>query len=165
MMPCSQGMLSLEGFFNVYLFIFERQRASEPARTGEGQRERKTENPKQDLHCQHGAPTQSSIPWTVRSWPELKPRIGHFTDWATQEPLFLEIIDTNQLFLALICQRLLQFFNFCVCLPWFFCSGHCQAVKPSSWASQRTFLKQLTISSYFRLPESAYWKVLKLESR
>ena len=23
---------------------------------------------------------------TLTSWPELKPRIGHFTNWATQEP-------------------------------------------------------------------------------
>ena len=30
---------------------------------------------------------QGSIPWTLRSWPEPKSRIGHLTDWATQAPL------------------------------------------------------------------------------
>ena len=41
-------------FFNVYLFIL---REGERMQAGEGQRQRKTEteNPKQDLHCQHRA--------------------------------------------------------------------------------------------------------------
>ena len=29
------------------------------------------------------------IPRTMRSWPDLKARVGRLTDWATQTPLFL----------------------------------------------------------------------------
>ena len=31
---------------------------------------------------------RGSIPWTVRSWPELKSGVGRSTNWATQAPLF-----------------------------------------------------------------------------
>ena len=31
--------------------------------------------------------TRDSISWTMRSWPELKSRVGRLTDWATQAPL------------------------------------------------------------------------------
>ena len=46
----------------------------------------KRENPKQAPRCQQ-SPTWGSIPWTVRSWPEPKPRARHLADWATQAPL------------------------------------------------------------------------------
>ena len=57
-------------FFNVYLFLTERNRAW----VGEGQRERETQNPKQapssELPAQ--SPMRSSSSQTARSWPELK---------------------------------------------------------------------------------------------
>ena len=57
-------------FFNVYLFLRQR----ESAWAGEGQRERETQNPKQapgsELSAQ--SPTRGSNSRTVRSWPEPK---------------------------------------------------------------------------------------------
>ena len=44
------------------------------------------ENPKQALHCQHRSwcQAQSHNPWDH----DLKPRVRHLTDWATQAPRF-----------------------------------------------------------------------------
>ena len=71
-------------FFEVYLFIFERDKDS---MSREGQREKERENPKQSLHGQHGAQRGARTHEITRSWPELKSRIGRLTDWATQMPL------------------------------------------------------------------------------
>ena len=100
-------------FFSFLFFkfvYFER----ETAWSGEGHRERETEDPKQALCCQqrtrHGAPTHE----TVRSWPEWKPRVGRLTDWATQaHPLpaisfrvfslsFLSVVPTGKSALLLL---------------------------------------------------------------
>ena len=54
------------------LFIFKSQR--DRAWVGEGQRERETQNLKQDPGSEPLAqrPMWGSNPWTVRSWPDLK---------------------------------------------------------------------------------------------
>ena len=61
-------------FFNVYLLL--RERHTQRAWTGEGQRERERErqNPKQALGSELSAqsPMQGSNPQTMRSWPKLK---------------------------------------------------------------------------------------------
>ena len=62
-------------FLNAYLFIL-----------------RESENLKQVLQCQCRVLTWGSIPWTVRSWPEQKSRVGHSTDWVTQAPGFLTLL-------------------------------------------------------------------------
>ena len=73
----------------MFIYLFLRQRDRECA--GEGQRERETQNmkraPGSGLLAQ--SPMRGSYPWTVRSWPEPKPRVGRWTNWATQEPPFL----------------------------------------------------------------------------
>ena len=43
------------------------------------------------------SPTWGLNPWTMRSWPELKPRVGYLTDWATQAPLKLGYWNINSL--------------------------------------------------------------------
>ena len=64
-------------FLKVYLFIL---RETEAVQVGEGQTEKETENPKQAPHCQLGARCGAQTYKTVRSQPELKPRVGHLTD-------------------------------------------------------------------------------------
>ena len=59
------------------MFIF---RETETARVGEGQREEKTENPKQAPHSWHGARRGAPAHKIARSWPELKPRVRRLTD-------------------------------------------------------------------------------------
>ena len=85
-------------FFNVYLFIFERERERKLEHGGCRERESERENLKQAPHCQHRAPMQGLISWTTRSWPEPKPRVGHLTHWATQASLKLifSILITSQ---------------------------------------------------------------------
>ena len=67
-------------FLKFYLFILEREREQ-----GQTERERGGER-----ECQAGpalsvrSPTWGLNSWTVRSWPEPKPTVGHLTDWATQ---------------------------------------------------------------------------------
>ena len=62
-------------FFNVYLLIY----------CG-GQRERGRENPKQAPHCPCRARCRAQSHPTLRSWPELKPRVRCLSNWATQAP-------------------------------------------------------------------------------
>ena len=70
-------------FFNAHL-IFERERERESERWGGAERKKGREK------SQAGSmlSAQSSISQTMRSWPELKPRIGHLTNWAIQVPHF-----------------------------------------------------------------------------
>ena len=64
----------------VPLFFFKR------AWAGEKQRERETENPKQDTMLPLQSLTWSSNSGTMGSWPELKPGgVSHLPDLATQE--------------------------------------------------------------------------------
>ena len=61
---------------------------------GKGQREREGERESQAGSIPSAwSLTQSSIPWTVRSWPERKPGVGRLTDWVTQVPPGLVIFD------------------------------------------------------------------------
>ena len=64
------------------LFILRRRES-----TGERQREGERESQAVSV-LTAWSPTQGSNPWTMRSWPEPKPRVGPLTNWATQEPLF-----------------------------------------------------------------------------
>ena len=70
-------------FLNAYLFIL---RERESTHTGGAEREG-------DRESQAGSTLSSqslmwgSNSWTERSWPELKSRVGHLTDRATQVPL------------------------------------------------------------------------------
>ena len=74
---------SLKLFFNVYLFIVDRE--IDRGQAGEGQRERETESQAGSVPSAQ-SPMGGSSPQTVRSWPEPKPRVGRLTDWATQGP-------------------------------------------------------------------------------
>ena len=65
----------------IYLF-WERQRHCEWGRD----RERERETPMQALHCQHRDWCRAWTQKSMRSWPELKSRVIHSTDWATQSP-------------------------------------------------------------------------------
>ena len=70
-------------FFNVYFWERERERGR--VRAGEGQRDRKTQNPKQapgsELSAQN--PTWGSNSWTeIMVWAEVR----RLTDWASQVP-------------------------------------------------------------------------------
>ena len=38
------------------------------------------------------------ISLTVRSWPELKPRVGHLTNWATHVPVFYVVFKKMKLY-------------------------------------------------------------------
>ena len=89
---------------------------AERARTGEGQRERERERERErgrerKSQANSMLPAQSPvwglIPWTVRSWPELKSRVGRLTDWATQVPLIW--VTFWESFIQLHAQK--QFFN------------------------------------------------------
>ena len=68
----------VNGIIFYYLFIL-REWACEQERA-------ERENPKEVLHCQHGAWGRGPNPWTVRSWPEPKSRVRRLADWATQVP-------------------------------------------------------------------------------
>ena len=81
------------GFFNfpkifIYLFILrERERERERARACKHARgrERERQNPKQvPATLSVRSLMWGSIPWTVRLRPELKSKVGHPTEWATQ---------------------------------------------------------------------------------
>ena len=70
-------------FFFFFKFIsFERDRDS----VSGGGAERGKEDPKQALSCQCRVWHEARTHKTVRSWPKLKPGVGHLTDWATQVP-------------------------------------------------------------------------------
>ena len=84
-------------FLKKSLFIYferERERARVQAWAEEGQREMETESqpgstlPEQSL-------TQALTP-TVRLWPELKSRVQHSTNWATQVLLFYFLNSTYE---------------------------------------------------------------------
>ena len=82
---------SLQCSFQFLKFIcFERERERERERTWAGvgaEREGRRESQEgSTLSAQ--SPTWGQNPRTVRSWPELKPRVGHSTDWATWAPQF-----------------------------------------------------------------------------
>ena len=73
-------------FFSIYFGKEHRQ-------VGEGQRERRRENPKQTQHYHSGAQcrTPSHEPnYEMMTWA--KPRVGILTHWTAQAPLHLNII-------------------------------------------------------------------------
>ena len=70
-------------FFFLSLFIhFEREteRASGEGTEREGERESQA-----DCMLSGQSPMWGLIPWSM-IWPQLKPRVRHLTDWATQVP-------------------------------------------------------------------------------
>ena len=69
-------------YFFIFIYLFLRK--TETAWMGEEQRERGRETPKQAPSCQHRARCRAGSQETVRSWPELKPRVGRLTNRATQ---------------------------------------------------------------------------------
>ena len=82
----SKKIKNMKYFFKFIYLFWERER--ETVQVGEGQRrERGRENPKQTLCCQRRAQCRVQTHETVRSWHELKPRVWHLTNWATQVPL------------------------------------------------------------------------------
>lgn len=52
---------------------------------GEGHRKGGKENLKQTPHCM-GYPVWGLIPWPMRSWSKLEPRVRYSTNWATLGP-------------------------------------------------------------------------------
>ena len=71
-------------FLHVYLLTCLREKESKPGR----RRERGREKSQGGSMLSAQSPTQGSNSWTVRSWPERKPRIGGLTDRATQATLW-----------------------------------------------------------------------------
>ena len=72
----------------IYLFLKFIYLFWERVWTREGQREREGKRESQagsTLSAQ--SPTRGLISWTVRSWPDPKPRVRRLTDWTTQVPL------------------------------------------------------------------------------
>ena len=70
----------------IFIYLWERDREQ----AGEGQRERETESQAGSM------PSAQSLmwalnPWTMRSWPEPKLRVGCLTNWATLAPHFNHI--------------------------------------------------------------------------
>ena len=67
----------------MFIYLWETESVS-----GEGQRERETQNPKQtrDSKLSVQSPMWGSNPQTVRAWPEQKPRVERVTEGATQAP-------------------------------------------------------------------------------
>ena len=86
------------------VYFWERERERERERGGEQaggeQRERETESLSSSILSAQSL-KQGSNPWTLRSWPELKPRVRCLTEWAAQLPLFLLIFFNVYLFLRL----------------------------------------------------------------
>ena len=60
--------------------------------TSRGEAKRGGERIPSSLHTVSTSPTWDLIPWTVRSWPEPKSRVGRLTDWATQAPLMTKVL-------------------------------------------------------------------------
>ena len=54
-------------------------------KSGRGRERKKESEPDSMLIME---PNMGLYPTTVRSWPEPKPGVGEFTNWATQAPLF-----------------------------------------------------------------------------
>ena len=82
----------LRFFKNVFYLFWERERERlcghvciHKWRRG---RERGRERIPSRLRVVSAEPTWGSMPWTVRSRPETKPRVGCLTDWSTQAPRF-----------------------------------------------------------------------------
>ena len=69
----------------VYLFWKRETEKESVSKEGQRQRGREREREKPKHRAWYGAWTHK----TVRSWPELKPRVRGLTDWATQVPLTL----------------------------------------------------------------------------
>ena len=66
----------------------ERERERERERMNElGRGRGRDRESKQDLHCQQRAWYGAQV-HKLRSYPELKPRVRHLSDLATQTPLF-----------------------------------------------------------------------------
>ena len=74
-------LTSLQGSFFPFLSFFKKVYLFWG---GRWQRQGERENPKQALLA--WSPTWGSNSQTVRSWPELKSRVGHSTNWATRRP-------------------------------------------------------------------------------
>ena len=73
----------LSSLFFLSLFILrERERIR-----GGGQREGERGRIPSRLHAVSTEPTQGSISWTMRSWPEPKSKVRHLTDYRLQVPL------------------------------------------------------------------------------
>ena len=72
----------------IYFWERERERDRNGAWIAKGQREKETQNPKQAPGSEPSAQSlaRGSNSWTGRSWPELKWRVRHLTNWATQAP-------------------------------------------------------------------------------
>ena len=67
----------------IFLYSWERDRVW----AGEEHREREGERESQAGSTLSAEPDTGLNLTTVKSWPELKSRVGHSTDWATQVPL------------------------------------------------------------------------------
>ena len=82
-------MSRLKKIFLSLFIYFERDRGSASGEEGPRERERERER-ERILNKLHTLSAQSLMwglnPWTMRSWPEPKPRVGHLTHRATQAP-------------------------------------------------------------------------------
>ena len=79
-------------FVKVYLLIF---REIGTVWVGEGQKKGERENPKQALCCHHRVRHGAQTHETMRSWPELKPRVWRLTNRATWVPLKIILIEKD----------------------------------------------------------------------
>ena len=78
----SPKFLPCLSFLSVFIL-----RKRERERERERERQREGDNPKQAPCCQYRAWCRVQNQ-TMRSWPELKSRVGCLTNWATQGPVF-----------------------------------------------------------------------------
>ena len=73
-------------FLGKFIYLFWERESTN--RGGAG-RERERESHASSVPSARSPPIWGSNSWTVKSWPELKPRVRCLTDWDTQTPQWL----------------------------------------------------------------------------
>ena len=86
LLDCSLLYRNTIDFFNVYLFLRDRDRERQRETAWGGSEREGDRDSEAGSMLLAQTPVWGLNPQTMRSWPELKPRVGRSTDWATYVP-------------------------------------------------------------------------------